>query len=113
MASIQLKNVIKKYGKGTFVAAMQHFMDYGEQVTLKALRELPKGRFTLAEEQDDGQVFKVTVEITDTEFVIDLRDNPDQQKRPNNSSRDGIMISAQMALKAVTDPSAPANGGSQ
>lgn len=108
----RLLELVRKYGKDTFVAAMQHFMDYGEQVTLKALRELPKGRFSLAEEQDDGQFFKVTIDITDTEFVIDLRDNPDQQKSPNNSSRDGVMISAQMALKAVTDPSAPANGGS-
>jgi N-methylhydantoinase B len=91
---------------------MKHFMDYGEQVTLKALSELPKGRFELAEEQDDGQIFKVAIEITDNEFIVDLRDNPDQQKSPNNSSRDGVTVAAQMAMKAVTDPTAPANGGS-
>ena len=39
-------------------------MDYGEQVSRKALAELPKGRFELAEEQDDGAIHKVTIDIT-------------------------------------------------
>ena len=51
---------------------------------------LPKGTFTLAEEQDSGAVYSVTVQITDEEFVVDLRDNPDQDPGPNNASRDGV-----------------------
>ena len=43
-----------------------------------ALEGLPQGRFELAEEQDDGSVFKVTIEITDTTFVVDLT----RQSRP-------------------------------
>jgi N-methylhydantoinase B len=108
----RILDLVAKYGKGTFIAAMKHFMDYGEQVTLKALKELPKGRFSFAEEQDSGQIYKVTVEITDDAFIVDLTDNPDQTLTPSNASRDGVVVSCQMAIKAITDVSAPANGGS-
>lgn len=108
----RLQELVAKYGMDTFLAAVAHFMDYGEQVSLKALRELPKGRFTLEEEQDSGAVYRVEVEITDDAFVVDLRDNPDQDDGPNNAGRDGSQIAAQMVFKSLTDPYGVANGGS-
>ena len=108
----RLQELVAKYGHGTFVAALAHFMDHGEQVSRKALRELPHGTFSLEEEQDSGAVYRVTVEISDDEFVVDLRDNPDQDPGPNNSGRDGATVAAQMLFKALTDPYGAANGGS-
>ena len=108
----RILELVEKYGKETFLTAMQAFMDYGEQVSLKGLRKLPKGEFTLAEEQDSGVVYRVTVKITDTEFIVDLRDNPDQDSGPNNACADGSMIAAQMVFKSLTDPYGVANGGS-
>ena len=61
--------------------ALARFMDHGEQVARRALGELPQGMFPLEEEQDNGAVYRVTVEITDDELVVDLRDNPDQDRR--------------------------------
>ena len=74
-------------------------------------RWLPKGTFTLAEEQDGGAVYSVTFEITDDEFVVDLRDNPDQDAGPNNASRDGTMVAAQMIFMNITGAHASANAG--
>lgn len=108
----RILELVEKYGKETFLTAMQTFMDYGEQVSLRGLRKLPKGEFTLAEEQDSGVVYKVTVKISDTEFIVDLRDNPDQDSGPNNACADGSMIAAQMVFKSLTDPHGVANGGS-
>ena len=108
----RLRALAEKYGTATLKAAFRHFMDYGERVSQKALSRLPKGRFELAEEQDDGQIYRVQIEITDDTFTVDLRDNPDQVAGPHNASRDGVTICAQMVFKAVTDCTAPANGGS-
>jgi N-methylhydantoinase B len=108
----RILELVEKYGKDTFVTAMQGFMDYGEQVSLKALKRLPKGMFSLSEEQDSGVVYNVTVEITNKEFIVDLRDNPDQDAGPNNSCADGATIAAQMVFKSITDPYSIANGGS-
>ena len=107
----RLLELIDKYGLDTFVTALAEFMEYGEQVALRALAELPKGSFSLSEEQDSGALYHVTVEITDDEFVVDLRDNPDQDPGPNNASRDGSMVAAQMVFMNITGAHESANGG--
>src|SRR5919201_1921976 len=107
----RILELVRKYGLETFTTALRTFMDYGERVALRALRDLPKGSFSLAEEQDSGAVYKVTVEITDNEFVVDLRDNPDQDPGPNNASRDGTMVAAQMMFMNITGAHASANAG--
>ena len=95
----------------TFTTALEVFMDYGERVARRALGELPKGTFGLEEEQDAGAVYAVTVTIGDEEFVVDLRDNPDQDAGPNNASRDGTMVAAQMVFMNITGAHAAANAG--
>jgi N-methylhydantoinase B len=107
----RLLELIDKYGLDTFVTALEEFMAYGEQVALRALGDLPKGRFSLSEEQDSGAVYHVTVEMTDEEFVVDLRENPDQDDGPNNASRDGSMVAAQMVFMNITGAHESANAG--
>lgn len=107
----RLTELATKYGVATFETAMEGFMTFGEKVTLSTLASLPHGTFALDEEQDDGRVYNVKVTISPTEFVVDLRDNPDQDIGPTNTSRDGAMICAQMMLKALCDPQSPANDG--
>jgi N-methylhydantoinase B len=107
----RLLDLVAKYGLDTFRTALDTFMDHGEEVARAALAELPKGRFTLEEEQDSGAVYHVTVEITDDEFVVDLRENPDQDAGPNNASRDGSLVAAQMVFMNITDKHSTANAG--
>ncbi|MFM0161998.1 hydantoinase B/oxoprolinase family protein [Paraburkholderia sediminicola] len=105
---IELAN---KYGTDLFLEAVADFMSLGEKVSLRALDDAPRGRFSAEEPQDDGQLLRVTVEITDAGMIVDLRDNPAQSAGPHNLSRDGTVVAAQMAFKAVTDPRAATNGG--
>jgi len=107
----RILDLVEKYGVRTFQFAIEQYLDYGEQVALAALKDLPKGRFSLEEEQDNGAVYKVMVEIGDREFVVDLRDNPPQDAGPYNTSRDGALVSSQMIFKAITDSSRIANAG--
>jgi N-methylhydantoinase B len=107
----RILELVDKYGVGTFSTALETFMTYGEEVARRALRELPQGRFSLKEQQDSGALYKVTVEITDDEFIVDLRDNPDQDPGPNNASKDGTMVAAQMIFMNITGAHASANAG--
>ncbi len=107
----RILEVVDKYGLDTFVSALRGFMDYGEHVTRHAIGLLPNGTYALAEEQDSGVVYNLSVEITDDELIVDLRDNPDQDAGPNNASRDGSMIAAQMVLMNIADASTSANAG--
>jgi N-methylhydantoinase B len=107
----RILGLVARYGLDTFETALVHFMQHGETVARRALQELPKGTFALAEEQDSGAVYKVAVDITDDEFVVDLRDNPDQDAGPNNASKDGSMVAAQMVFMNITGAHASANAG--
>lgn len=108
----RLAELAGKYTVATFEAAMASFMDHGEKIALAELGKLPHGTFELTEEQDDGRMFNVKVTISDTEFVIDLRDNPDQDAGPSNAGYDDTFVSMQVIFKALTDPTSPANEGS-
>ena len=112
IGAARLVEIAEKYGAATFERAMGAFMDYGEQVSRAELAKLPKGSFALFAKQDDGQIFNVKTTISDAEFVVDLRDNPDQAANPLNTSQDGVMVSAQMIFKSLTDPHSPCNAGS-
>ncbi|MFQ6102559.1 MAG: hydantoinase B/oxoprolinase family protein, partial [Anaerolineae bacterium] len=103
--------IVNKYGKDVFLHAVEEYLDYGEQVTLAALRRLPKGKYSLVEPQDNGPDYKVAIEITDDEFIIDLRDNPDQDKGPFNMSRDEATVACQIAFKGIVSPERLSNGG--
>jgi N-methylhydantoinase B len=100
-----------KYGVDTFLAAVEELLAHGERVMRHALAELPEGRYELAEPQDDGKTYRVTVEIGGGEFVVDLRDNPAQDRGSANVSRDGAVIAAQMALMTTTQISGSASSG--
>jgi N-methylhydantoinase B len=107
----RIVELVSKYGRETYVASLRAFMDYGEEVARRALAELPHGTFTLSEEQDSGAVYSATIEISDGAFVVDLRDNPDQDHGPNNASRDGTMIAAQMVFMNIAGAADTANAG--
>lgn len=102
--------LVAKYGAGTFEAAVEAFMDFGEHRARTALRAIPKGSYSFQEEQDNGAIHKVTLSIADDEFIVDLTDNP-RQSGSSNSSREGTEIAVQLAFKSFTDPEAPGNGG--
>jgi N-methylhydantoinase B len=107
----RVQELVRKYGKDAYLHAVKEYMDYGERVTLAALKELPHGTFSLAEEQDSGQVYKVSIEIRPDKFIVDLRENPDQDKGPFNISRDGVLVAAQLMLKSITSIDTICNGG--
>jgi N-methylhydantoinase B len=90
---------------------MENYMDFGEKVSLAAMADLPKGTFELTEEQDDGRFFNVKVTITDSEFTVDLRDNPGQSEMPYNACFDDTLVNAQVAFKALTSSELQANEG--
>jgi N-methylhydantoinase B len=108
----RLTELATKYGVATFEAAMANFMDHGEKIALAELAKLPHGTFELTEEQDDGRFFNVKVTISDTEFIVDLRDNPVQDSGPSNAGYDDTLVSMQVIFKALTDSTSPANAGS-
>ena len=106
----RIKEIVSKYGPATVKQAIDRYMDYGEQLTLAGLRDLPKGRFEHEQEMDDGTKWKCAIEIRDTEFIVEAPDNP-QNTTPFNISRDSAEVAAKMIVKTITDSSPICNDG--
>jgi N-methylhydantoinase B len=107
----RILELVDKYGLDTFTKALRESMDDGEEAARRALAGLPSGTFSLEEEQDSGVAYRVTVEISDDGLVVDLRDNPDQDAGPNNVSRDGAVIGAQIVFMNLIGVHGSANAG--
>jgi N-methylhydantoinase B len=108
----RILEMVDKYGPEVYRESVRRHMDYGEETTRIALRKLPAGQYHLAEQQDSGLTYKVTIGIAPDRLRIDLSDNPKQGSYgPYNISYDGALLVCQMILKALTDSSTVCNGG--
>jgi len=107
----RIKELVAKYGIDVFLKTLDDSMDQAETISLKALASLPKGKFEKVEAQDNGAVYRVSIEITSSQMIVDLRDNIDSVAGSWNICRDATEIAAQMVFKSITDCSSAANGG--
>jgi N-methylhydantoinase B/oxoprolinase/acetone carboxylase alpha subunit len=95
-------------------------LDYGERRMRAAIAELPDGRFTFADvldsagprpEQQSPTRVMVTVTITGDEATFDFT-GTDAQRPGTVNAVEAVTVSAvAFAIRAVTDPALPANGG--
>ena len=95
-------------------------LDYGERRMRAALLAFPDGRFTAVdqldsagprEEQQSPTIVVVSVEIAGEEITFDFT-GTDAQRPGNVNAVEAVTVSAvAFAIRAVTDPTLPANGG--
>ncbi|MBC7378329.1 MAG: hydantoinase B/oxoprolinase family protein [Burkholderiaceae bacterium] len=109
--------LFERYGAATVNFAMADLLNYGERLTAAQLRELPSGVFEaedLIEEDGLGNgpfKLKVKVTIADGRMTADFTGTSPQAPGPINSARTALVTAVRCALKAITDPDIPANGG--
>lgn len=111
-ASSFIKNLYAKYGPAIIQEAIFDARTRAEKRARAGLASLPHGRFDISQPQDDGANWNVSVEISDEQFIVDLRHAPKEVKGPHNTSRDGAFIACQILFKCLTDPERFANAGS-
>jgi N-methylhydantoinase B len=113
----RMQQLFERYGAETVLFAMADLLDYGERLTLAQLRALPNGVFEaedVIEEDGAGNgpfKLKVKVTVNDGKMTADFTGTAAQAPGPINSSRTALVTAVRCALKAITDPDIPANGG--
>ena len=107
----RFQSIVERYGRGAVEFAISDYIELGESISRRALKELPKGEFSASEILDDGRKVQATIKITDDEFVADLRGNPEQSATALNCSYDATVVDVQMIYKAIASPSTFANSG--
>ena len=111
-AEVKILSLFRTYGRDAVLAAIEESFAMGLARAREGLRNLPRGRFEIEEEQDNGAIWRAAIIIDEDTFTVDLRGNPAEDAAPYNTSRDGAVISCQMIFKALCDPELFANAGS-
>lgn len=113
----RVQQLFQRYGMATVTFAMEDLLNYGERLTLAQLRELPNGVFEaqdVIEEDGAGNgpfTIKVKVTLDNGRMTADFSGTSPQASGPINCSRTALVTAVRCALKAITDPDIPANGG--
>lgn len=113
----RVQQLYQRYGAPTVDFAMRDLLDYGERLTRLQLEQLPEGVYEaedLLEEDGLGNGpfrLKVRVSIAGGRMTADFTGSSAQAPGPINSTRTALVTAVRCALKAITDPDIPANGG--
>ncbi len=119
IAAVRLDETARKLGDNTVLSAFQLLLDRSEAMTRDALAKLPTGTWHAVDYLDnDGidldQKVRIEVAVTlpgDGTIAFDLTGSNAQVRGPINCVPSGSLAAACYAVRAVTDPSIPNNGG--
>jgi N-methylhydantoinase B len=114
----RMEELYAKYGEPTVEAAIERFLDVGEEQAREALKELPKGTWEAENWMDnDGvdrdRMVRVHVKVTldDDGMTVDLSGSSDRVRGPINLAFGMTHSVCRIVFKSLTTPDEPSNGG--
>ena len=106
------------YGSEELQRVFAALLDRSEALTRDAIRRLPQGTFRHVDVLDNDGIdleapvrIAVAVTIAGDEIEIDLTGSSPQTRGPVNCVRSAVQSAAFYAVRALTDPDIPTNGG--
>ena len=118
IASIRLREAAVKFGDNALLTSFSVLLDRAESMTRAALRKLTPGTYRAVDFLDNDGIdldyrirIEVAVIIKDGSIHFDLTGSSPQVKGPINCVPSGSLAAACFAVRAVTDPAIPNNGG--
>ena len=120
--NIGVKNfcqIVDKYGMETVREVTEALMDYSERLTRAEIAQIADGEYVHEEKiLDDGfaggpYTIKLTVRVKGDNIEFDYTGTDPQIRGPINSPLSATTSATYYAMRCVTDPSIPSNGGCQ
>lgn len=114
----RLAEAALRHGHNTLLAAFDLLIARSEALTRAALRAMPQGTWRAEDWLDNDGIdldrplrIAVAVTVRDGAIHFDLSGSSPQTRGPVNAVPSGSLAAACFAVRAVTDPSIPTNGG--
>ncbi|KAJ32574.1 5-oxoprolinase [Agrobacterium tumefaciens] len=114
----RLSELATRFGKGKLQALFGELLDRSEAQTRAALGRIPPGTYRYVDYNDNDGIeldkpirFEVAVTVGNGGFHVDFTGSSDQVRGPFNCVPSGSLAAACFAIRAVTDPQIPTNGG--
>ncbi|MGE0119903.1 MAG: hydantoinase B/oxoprolinase family protein [Dongiaceae bacterium] len=114
----RLGELAARYGHNLILSIFDELLDRSELLTREALRRIPNGTYRFVDWMDNDGVdleqrvrVEVSVRIDDGTMHCRFDGTAPQVKGPINCVPSGSLAAAYFAVRALTDPSIPSNGG--
>jgi N-methylhydantoinase B len=111
------RELLARYDRPTTLAAMQALLAYGERKIRAALRRVPDGVYTFEDWMDDDGAggppvpIRVRITVAGETITLDFAGTGAQVAGDINVVYLALVATVYYALKALLDPTIPANGG--
>lgn len=113
----RLRELLDRYGRPTCLAAMEALLAYGERKIRTALRRVPDGVYAFEDWMDDDGVggppvpIRLRITVAGESIILDFSGTGAQVAGDINVVYLALLATVYYALKALLDPTIPANGG--
>ena len=114
----RLGELSERYGHNHMAGMFHELLDRSEELTRKALAEIPNGTYRYVDYLDNDGIdletpvrIEVSVTISNGTLHCDFEGTGPQTRGPFNAVPSGSRAAAYFAVRALTDPSIPTNGG--
>jgi N-methylhydantoinase B/oxoprolinase/acetone carboxylase alpha subunit len=114
----RLQELAKGHGHNQLAAIFADLIRRSEAMTRDALLKLPQGTFRYEDWLDNDGVeldkpvkIAVAATVKDGTIELDFEGSSPQTRGPFNCVRSGVQAASFFAVRALTDPSIPTNGG--
>ncbi len=115
----RLAALLDEHGTEAFKAYMAELLDRAERVTRQFIAAIKAGSYSFEDYLDDDGIdrntlvcIRATVSVSGSDLHIDFAGSSPQLNGPLNADRAALMSAVYFAVKSVTDPMGPTNGGS-
>ena len=114
----RIEELYDKYGAETVEAAIERFLDVGEEQARAAIAELPKGTWEAENWMDNDGVDRdrmvrihAAVTIDDAGITFDMSGSDEKVRGPINMAIGMTHSMSRIVFKSLTTPDEPTNGG--
>lgn len=114
----RLEHVAEGFSTTKLLSAFQDLLGLSELLTRAALRDIPDGSYRFTDFLDNdgvdaGAPLRIQVEVTvaGSDLIFDMTGTSPQTRGPLNCVPSGALAAARFALRAITGPDIPTNGG--
>jgi len=114
----RIEELAARYGDNYLTAVFEELLDRSETMTRHAIEAIPDGVYSYVDYLDNDGIeldkeieIHAAVTVRGSNIHIDFAGTSPQVKGPFNCVRSGSLAAAYFALRAVTDPTIPTNGG--
>ena len=118
VASRRLGEVAERYGHNQLAAIFDELLLRSETMTRKALRAIPEGVYRSVDYLDNDGIdldnpirIEIAAIVKDGGITFDFEGTSPQVRGPLNCVPSGSLAAACFAVRALTDPRIPTNGG--